>query len=1335
MAKRYTFGFEDHAQPQIKSNQAQQQTKRYTFGLEGKAPSGSLPAPKPIPPPIVRLKPPAPAQLAFPAPVPTNALRPTNSPMTPAGQALSASNIPTYAPGVQVIRQGKPKSDIPAAIRGSIDKLLGGVVGKASNLFTPPELRKDAERQYQTWAKYNNKEAQTIPEKLAAFAAEQTALLPLWISGEGAVGAVANKLVPKIAPKVAPKLLPIFQKAPKPVLPVLKGAVKDMATYAGVVAPVESAMRGDTFDQFLDREKTTPLVGAGGFALRGAGSLIGQGLKKVNNIGNDPVWSQLESAVKSLDTSPIQAPRLKPPTLKPVNLEQKAFDELQQGIEAAQNYVRHTDILAPYPPGTTIAQAFADIKTKIGVDLPVLMKNLERAQKQKPISELFPANPEKTKLAKAAGAYNDIQLAPPLSRKGNNLTLSSKLDTPTLPTPKLEPTGQRSFKIVPPDQVNRTITPPNPQDNFIAELVVPIDFPKPKLSRQLPLSGEPKLTLPGKMEPLGNGQKARSFPVSTVGSQMASPEVKAGIAAEIKPGGRGAYDPITLNGVDEQAKKLIAENPEKAANFVLNSSAPSALHTATGIRLIEHFQNQGNYERAVDISMQLADRLTKQGQAISAARLVGSLSPEGVSVYAAKQIQKINESTRIKFPWTKEATLSPETAKELKILAETIRSAKDESVKLEASQLLQQTLNDLKPAGILRKIATTQTIAQLANPKTQIRNILGNELFYRLERINKLVATPIDWARSKLTGSQRTVAFATAGQGGYWQGFMQGAKAGWRGVNPRGLETQFDLGHGLTFNRNGNPAEKFMSFLERSLWAVMKGFDHAAYNRAYNQTIGELATLRAINAYGKAEKAVVEKFMKEVSDNLADIADQYGKYVTFQDSNLISRGLSTIKRGLNLKQDFGLGDLILKYPRTPGALIARGLDYSPAGFLRSAYLLAKVKGIAKGAADPRDVTMALSRAITGTLGLTGLGWFLADKGIIIGKAADDYDVQDMQRQVGEGAYKVNLTALSRWIRSGFNPNQANTQVGDTLISYDWAQPISMVLSLGANVNQIVKGKEKGQALSNLSTTLMGGLEGGINTVAEQPLFQGLTGIAKGIGKGDVAGVGGAVTQALKGLPASFVPTLLNQARQLTDNTGRVTYDPSVLKEMANKAKAMVPGLAVTLPVAYDTLGRPRETYQNGSNNALNVLLNPAFISKYKPTPEAKLPLDLYKNTGETKQMPRFADKTITQDGQRYTLTAKEYSEFQRILGEKTRSKFESIARGVSGLIDQLSEDGKQKLIKALYDALTDASRESREEVLRNSRGIVPAAKKTNSKTSPTLPQLKMPSLPQLPKIR
>ena len=815
------------------------------------------------------------------------------------------------------------------------------------------------------------------------------------------------------------------------------------------------------------------------------------------------------------------------------------------------------------------------------------------------------------------------------------------------------------------------------------------------------------LNIPGKMQTLPNGQKVRSTPVSMIESEFTIPQTKEALLNETVPDGRGAYNPVKLKDENAKAMELINNDLETAVRFVTETSNPSALHTATGIRLVEKLQNEGNHERAIDVAMSLADNLTKSGQAISAARITSALQPDGVLLFAQRQINKINKERP--FPGiTDEAKLAPDDANNLKKLADIMQNTEGDA-KIEASQELQQALQALKPAGTLAKIDTAQTIGQLLNPKTIVRNTIGNELFYRLERVNKLVSTPIDWAQSKITGAERTVTFAKGWQGGYWEGFMTGAKAGWKGVNPKGIQTQYDLGQGLRFNPNPtraanankpinkvgatviDAAERTASFLERCLGATLKGFDFAAYNRAYNQTLGEMATLRAINNGFRTNKTIINKYITEADDNIKNIADQYGKYVTFQDDNVISKGLSTVKRGLNFNLDWGLGSMILKYPRTPGALIMRGIEYSPAGFMRAAYQLAKIKGIMRGNSNQRELTLALSRAITGTSGLTGLGYFLADNGIITGSGSNDKDLNALQKQVGQGPYTVNLSALSRWIRKGFDPDAATPQKGDKLINYDWAQPIAMAISMGANIQQSInENQNPSEAAGNVLTNSVTSLAGGLDTIAEQPVMQGLEKLTTSYPNESTTGkIGRVLSETARDIPSSFTPTILNQVRSAVDNQKRSTYDPNIAIEGLNKAQSKIPFLAGKLPKTYDTLGNASKTYQGDNNNLFNVFFNPAFINKYNPSKEAQLVIDIYKNTSETKQIPRVVDKYFNVNGKRIQLTADEYSKMQKQVGELTQQGFANISPA-------LSDDEK---IKAMTSVMTDAGREARISVL------------------------------------
>ncbi|OKP81648.1 hypothetical protein A3842_11255 [Paenibacillus sp. P3E] len=638
--------------------------------------------------------------------------------------------------------------------------------------------------------------------------------------------------------------------------------------------------------------------------------------------------------------------------------------------------------------------------------------------------------------------------------------------------------------------------------------------------------------------------------------------------------------------------------------------------------------------------------------------------------------QTISEAEKLTQKVIKDKELTGVEAESLLNMAQRVSALSGEAKRV-ASQDLQTILQSMDKPSFLRKVASAQTQAQLLNPKTQVRNVLGNELFYRLERINKYVSTPIDIARSKLTGSDRTVTFRTFNQGKYWDNWIKGGSAGARGVNINGLETQFDLAS-PAFRGKYNP----LKYTEKALGASLRSFDNAAYSRAVNKSLGEMATLDAINKGVKPSKEYVQNFVAKTDENVRQIADDYGRYVTFQDNNIISQGLTKFKRGLNLGKDFGLGDLVLKYPKTPGALLMRALEYSPAGFIRSGMQIARPifkNGIKK---DPAAVVQGLSRAIVGTFGLSALGYYLIDNDIITGQASKDPDVRALQTAAGKGAYQVNLSALERFVTSGFDKKAGKIKEGDLLYTYDWMQPVSIAISLGANTNKALSGEGP---KNNVATGIAGGVydavSGSVNTLTEQSVLQGLQRAAEGY-PGQTAM--DKIADILSDIPASFIPTIFNQVKQLSDNTKRETTDPTLLEKSLNKAQAKIPFFAGKLPKKYDTLGNEQKHYQN--SDVGDIFLNPGFATRYKLSDEARMIVDLIAETGDESVAPRVPNKKVNG----LPLTGEEFSRLSQLQGEFTNKSLGKVK-------ESLSDKSK---IKSINKKLTDSGSKAKKELLK-----------------------------------
>ena len=605
--------------------------------------------------------------------------------------------------------------------------------------------------------------------------------------------------------------------------------------------------------------------------------------------------------------------------------------------------------------------------------------------------------------------------------------------------------------------------------------------------------------------------------------------------------------------------------------------------------------------------------------------------------------------------------LTEDIAKTLTELAEKAQMAEGREAEILRAQMV-KIIAEQTPTPFWRKVASIQTMAQLLNPKTAIRNIGGNAGFNVLENVSDVIGAGIDKGVSLATGKRSKVLPSITAQG---KGFMQGGKEGIQdamlGIDTTGFTGKFDLPKGRVFKGG------IMGKMETALNIELKATDRAFYKAAYE---------------GSLKNQMVAAKVTKPTEKMLEAAHLDGLYRTFQDDNALSKLFVTIKRSLNglTGGEFGAGDFLVKYPKTPANLLMRGIEYSPAGFVKT--IIEAARPLAGREFNQKAFVESFSRALVGSTALFGTGVLLHKLGIITGRPNADQDLAALERQNGFGEYRINVSALKRL---AFGDGNTNPTKGDNIISWDWFQPAAIPLAIGADVDA-----NKGKA-TGIVGTILNALGTGINAFAEQPVMQGIQTAFSGQRGDATAGV----SKVLQGIPASFVPTLLNQIKQLADNQQRETYSPNWQEQAMNKVKGRIPGMSNDLPQKYGTLGQPLETYQNGGNSPGNVFLNPAFMNEYNPSPAVQKVKDIHDRTGETKQVPRVADKSIKVGEQVFQLTGEEFSEYQRLLGEKTDKGFSKVNVGktdksaenavgkMQGIMNKANQDAKLEILKSM----------------------------------------------------
>jgi len=724
---------------------------------------------------------------------------------------------------------------------------------------------------------------------------------------------------------------------------------------------------------------------------------------------------------------------------------------------------------------------------------------------------------------------------------------------------------------------------------------------------------------------ISGAQKERRFAKTTVaGAKRTAKPVK-----EILNDASDLYNPLNNKAEFAKAERFVETNSTDDVLNRIRSTPDTREVTYLGQALMNKFQKIGDYASEAQLALEISKKGTEFGQAIQALSIWKKLSPTGAKLWAQKLADNANTTAKAVAGDKNFVKFTEQELNAIGKQAEKIGKATTEYDKAVETQLLAKLISSKLPTNTLSKLGTLQTMAQLINPKTLVRNVAGNLIFGVFEAVSNGIATPIDLAVSLFTKKRGVANLNPVGYAkGFAQGFGRGVKESLLGIDTLGNSSlEQGVKNGFIFQ------SKVMQGFEKTLNLVLKPFDRAFYEANYR------ATLEGLMKANKVDKPTQE---------MIEQAHYMGLYRTFQDDNVATKAFGRIKSAINFEKPFGLGDFILKYTKVPANIMMRAIDYSPAGYIKPIIIMAKAL-FKKGPFDQTEFVNGIARATTGSVGLLYTGYALGKLGIITPKPDSNKDVRNAQQLDGVRSYAINTSALKRYVASGFDPESAKQMEGDELFSYDWAQPASIPLAMGANwaETETLKKNSVQQRVFDAFGTGGVAFADAFQLLAEQPVLSGL----KTLFTPGQAIQG--VIETVKGIPASFTPTLLNQINQLTDNTRRETYSPEIFEQSKNLMINKIPFASQNLPPKYDILGKPLEKYQGGTNTFVNVFLNPGFVSKVGSDENLKEVIRLYETTGETGVIPNTVDKKIKVNKEDVMLTGPQMSEYQKEIGSKS----------------------------------------------------------------------------------
>ena len=661
--------------------------------------------------------------------------------------------------------------------------------------------------------------------------------------------------------------------------------------------------------------------------------------------------------------------------------------------------------------------------------------------------------------------------------------------------------------------------------------------------------------------------------------------------------------------------------------------------------------------------------------------------------------------------------------------------ATDPRIKLvKGAEILDVVYREFMPPDIASKIDTFQTILMLLNTKTIGRNVLGNTFAFAADLAADAVAIPMDALVSLGTGKRERVGISL-GEGlmGLGAGFAD-VKAGYKFARSEGRSVIPSLAEGVnTLVRLGRlqSSGKYDSaeinrysggvfsmpglrHLETTLGAVLSIADRGFYESAFRRSLDN--RMKAARANGTP--------MLAPDKDMVDAARMDAARGIYQNETPTGELLSKMRKALNYFTSFrtttrwGLGSMIFKFTTTPSSILHRALDFSPIGFINSSYELLAPMLSKNKEFDQKAFVDAFSQALVGTTGLVALGYWLSHLGIIsAGSSADDEKKRNLEKARGWGNYKINVDALKRALMTGNFWTRQLQYLGDRTETYDWAQPLSIAVAMGAYAQEnqtavrdgLLRGKKQNIFDTGVEWLLAasGAATGAMNSLMEQPLLSGLNTFFK---NASYDGLPGAIMETAVAIPGSFIPTAARQWMQLTDNSVRETRDSSDFREYINKLKAQLPGLSKTLPQKYDIAGQPVERWARDSNTIFNVMFNPGMTTYIKGSPVLTEMSRVFEMTANPSAVPNQVSREFTLEGVKVRLTDEEISAMQKDMGALSVAAVEKFvledpryakatwdikAKAFTRALEKAAEAAKYRVLLSRPDLKTRAAAEHR----------------------------------------
>lgn len=758
--------------------------------------------------------------------------------------------------------------------------------------------------------------------------------------------------------------------------------------------------------------------------------------------------------------------------------------------------------------------------------------------------------------------------------------------------------------------------------------------------------------LPAQMD---ENTRVRRFARTAAESSILTDE-QAGEIGKAVAEGRFNYEPIPNNAARSHAENILARGDSYAQDAwdrAVNNNRPASKNDiAVGEYLLKQAAESGDTQRVVELTAQIAAEGTRAGQIVQAMSMLKRLDGVGQSIALDAMLKKMQGDL--------DRGKSGVFLKVPDHLREELVKAKGQEQVDKAMDKIYDSLAQQIPTKWSDKWNAWRYLAMLGNPRTHIRNVLGNAFFAPVVGTKNIVGAVIEsgvYNAQRLAGKRgiertKTVRGTIPLSGGKARSFavddfdkVQDVIKGGGKMNPSDII------------REKQRVFKFkpLESLRKLNFNALEAEDGIFLKQNY---------VRSMVQYLQANKIDLDTFNPDGSQRDAaalqrarDYAIKEAQKATYRDFSRAAQAISNASRNAGGAANI-LIEGVLPFKKTPINVLKRGIEYSPAGLLQA--ITTGTNQLRKGEISANEFIDHLSAGMTGT-GISLLGMLLFRSGLLVGGSGDDKEAE-FRDSLGAQSYAIRLE--------------------DKTYTIDWLAPASMPLFVGAEIQSLadtfdgLDGRVVYDSILNLAEpmtkmSMLDGLNTSISSVryGEDPLS-------------DMA------ANAVIGYIGQAVPTLFGQIARTLDDTARTTYIekngslPDSVQRALQKNRNKIPGLS-NQSIAYrDVFGRA-EKDTSMISRALKNFISPGYFSEEKiGSMESEL-IRVYQNTDDSGVLPSMPAKYFNVNGERKDLTAEEYEKFSYTRGSIMYSNLSELTE--TSLYKNLDDTDKASAISNVIE--------------------------------------------------